>query len=229
MLLPTLLLGCFLLVADVTGHKYSTSKCPNPNPVKDFDESQILGKWRVEYAVKTTSTCFDMDFRKEGSQLMVYETKEPAAPEKLSLDVKYGSVGTLASTAQAGYYQASFSTSVISGRFVVLDTDYKTYMVVFHCMQMSILGSRRAVYVLSRDGAKITDERLKQVRARLPELDVEAGLLAKVSHEQCTTAEQADVDLTGSVNVKDVLKAAKKVVTVGGGILELVQVFGALG
>ena len=52
----------------------------------------------------------------------------------------------------------------ISGRFVVLDTDYKTYMVLFHCMQMSILGSRKTVYVLSKDGAKITDERLDQVR-----------------------------------------------------------------
>ena len=67
------------------------------------------------------------------------------------------------------------------------------------------------------------------MRAILPGLDIESGLLAKVSHEQCTTAEAADVDLTGSVNVKDVLKAAKKVITVGGGIVELVQVLGALG
>ena len=72
---------------------------------------QVLGKWRVEYAVKTTSTCFDMDFRQEGSLFKVYETKEPAAPERVGLDIKYGSVGTLASTAKPGYYQASFSTS----------------------------------------------------------------------------------------------------------------------
>ena len=64
---------------------------------------------------------------------------------------------------------------------------------------------------------------------RLPELDIEAGLLARVSHEQCTTAEAADVDLTGSTNLKDVLNAARKVVSVGAGLAELAQVLGSLG
>ena len=65
----------------------------------------------MEYGVRTTSTCFDMEFRQEGSVLRVYETKEPAAPEKAGLDFKYGSVGTLATTPTPGYYQASYSTS----------------------------------------------------------------------------------------------------------------------
>ena len=57
-----------------------------------------------------------------------------------------------------------FVAGTISGRFVILDTDYESYLVLFHCMQMSILGSRKTVYVLSKNGAPVTDARLDQVR-----------------------------------------------------------------
>ena len=56
-----------------------------------------------------------MEFRQEGGVFKVYETKEPAAPERVGLDIKYGSVGTLATTAKQGYYQASYSTSECPG------------------------------------------------------------------------------------------------------------------
>ena len=58
---------------------------------------------------------------------------------------------------------SSLRAGTISGRLIVLDTDYQTYLVLFHCMGMSILGSRKAVYILSKDGAEITEDKLKQV------------------------------------------------------------------
>jgi len=230
MMWPLAALLLTLTLGHVTqGHKYSTKKCPYPTAVENFDESRILGRWQVQYAVRTTSTCVEFDFRQEDGTFRVYETKEPAAPRKVGLAVKYGSVGTLASTAEDGYYQASYSTSTISGRFIILDTDYDSYLVVFHCQQFGIMGSRRTVYLLTRGGVSVSQTLLDKVKSRMSEVDLEPGLLAEVSHQGCVSADTADVDLTGKVNIKDVFSTAKKVIQVGGGVAELIALFSQLG
>ncbi|XP_037071800.1 apolipoprotein D-like [Pollicipes pollicipes] len=211
------------------GHLYAMKRCPNPTPVESFDQSRVLGMWKVEWAVKTTSSCMEFEFKEEGDAFKVYEFKELSASEKAGVEIKYGSVGTLTRTGTPGFYKASYSTSKISGRFVILDTDYESYLVVLHCMQLGPLGSRRTIYVLSKGGTPISSAVLDQVKGRLPNLGMRSEQLAQVSHENCVSRETADIDLTGTVDTGDIVDAAKKVISLGGSVAKLFEVISMLG
>ncbi|XP_037077821.1 apolipoprotein D-like [Pollicipes pollicipes] len=200
------------------GHLYAMKRCPNPTPVESFDQSRVLGMWKVEWAVKTTSSCMEFEFKEEGDTFKVYEFKELSASEKAGVEIKYGSVGTLTRTGTPGFYKASYSTSKISGRFVILDTDYESYLVVLHCMQLGPLGSRRTIYVLSKGGTPISSAVLDQVKGRLPNREDAVG-----------AARAADIDLTGTVDTGDIVDAAKKVISLGGSIAKLFEVISMLG
>nr|CAH0104872.1 unnamed protein product [Daphnia galeata] len=141
--------GCFSTI--VHAQVIALGSCPNVSVVSDFKVDQYLGKWygnRNYYAIfQSDLDCVTAEYTLNGTEIVVKNEGIQQVTRR-----KRSTTG-VARLIKSGKLSVSFTGNPSETEFpnyLVLDTDYTSYAVVWNCFELGPISSRIA-WVLTRE------------------------------------------------------------------------------
>jgi len=208
-----------LCLSAVSGHETHRSECPPATkPMVDFDASRFSGVWYAVRSFDPHSSCLTFTYTAcgagEGCSLTVRETKQLNVPRTSTVYSTTGKL-TVANVSDPARMKADFVSNLgADALYTILDTDYTRYAIVYTCQNFPLkLHHRRDVYTLVRDvsAAAGLEQEVTQLRSAVLEANVIENESKEVSHENCVSADEANLDIDASKFKDKVADAAKKV------------------
>ncbi|PSN44494.1 Apolipoprotein D [Blattella germanica] len=177
----------------VSSQSLGLGKCPKYSTMKTLDLKKFEGQWyeveRSFYLMEMFSTCTSLTFSTKPSGSMKVTVKSigrltgsPSVSLGTAVPIKNGS-------AQLDYrVDTKFPPAVSrmmpgSGRYLVLDTDYDNYAILWSCSNMGLMYSDQ-IWVLGRD-REIPVWARAVIYSRLTELKLDSDRLTLTRHKNC--------------------------------------------
>lgn len=180
------------LGSSVRGQVVFFGECPTQAVVENFDTAQYLGKWyenRNYFAVfQLLGTCVTATYTDQGNGII------GVANRQIDITDSVAEVNGWAKLADPSKTEAKLSvafgasnpfeddpTAVTDANYLVLDTDYTSYSIVWSCQSLGIINTQ-IMWILTRD--------------RVPSAALMDTILAKITERGLSTDKLKVTDQT---------------------------------
>jgi len=199
-----------MLLSMVSAHKSGFGSCPKPEAMKNFDEAKFfsVGTWFVLYKLKSKADCLTAAMYRDSDGKLQWRERI------LKTMGSYSTVVNISSPMEArvtsGRYKLTYGFWP-GQEMTVLDTDYKTWAVIYKCMKMPFnIAHRKSASILVTDKNFNDKEKLNKmfglVKNSGAEIDIDD--MDKINHSDCISPK--DADFVFNINDGDMKMGGKK-------------------
>ncbi|CAG0914687.1 unnamed protein product [Notodromas monacha] len=204
---PVILFVALLCAFVVDGHEWVTGVCPSSVPyMPNFDIEKFTGSWFVKRKTGTYSSCLKNRYFFTKGEWRVVESRDWLPLDAIGVQSNLEHEGYLSvpDASPAKMRLNAFTDVAGKGDYVVVDTDYENYAVIFECQNIAnLLGlgvSRRSGAILTRDVDWNNPEAMHKAQEELTPLGVKTDEVSHVGCEKPNFQVTVDKDLMENVS-----------------------------
>jgi len=220
----SLLLCLCVVIAVVSSHDLGLGRCPKPEPMKNYNETQFLsvGTWYVLHKLKSKSRCLaDAIYKDNKTGGLVWRE------QSLNLVAKQSTILNITSPMYprptSGRYKITYGAWP-DAELTVMGSDYESWALIYQCQQApwKIAHRKSASILVTKKNygeTKAEKEQLKKIWSMLKESksNIDVDEMDAIDHKNCTSPKDADFVFTVSgVNLKVGGVKGNKVISTAG-------------
>jgi len=219
----SLLLCLLVVVAVVSAHDLGLGRCPKPEPMQNYNQTQFLsvGTWYVLYKLKSNSRCLaDAIYKdKKGGLVWREQSLNQVAKQSTILNI----TSPMYPKTTSGRYKITYGAWP-DAELTVMASDYESWALIYQCQQApwKIAHRKSASILVTKKNygeTKAEKAQLKKIWSMLKEskADVDVDDMDAIDHKNCTSPKDADFVFTvNGVNLKVGGVKGNKVISTAG-------------